>query len=115
LCNTLCVRANIGTCSEVSDVCGCAGVFSACEGVWNGEEVWGAYHPVGYSETELLDLTANEMEEGVTGPTSDQHDHEYRYAGQVHGHGRSGPNGMSSNFVHLVSQCHFADEANDGS
>jgi hypothetical protein len=79
------------------------GVFSACE-VRNGEEVWGAYHPVvGYSETELMGLMANVMEEGITGPMSNQHDCEYRYAGQVHGHGRSRPNGMSSNFVRLVS------------
>jgi hypothetical protein len=34
------------------------------------EEVWGAYHPVGYSETELLDLTVNVREEGITGPMS---------------------------------------------
>jgi hypothetical protein len=79
------------------------GVFSACK-VRNGEEVWGAYHPVvGYSKTELMGLMANVMEEGITGPMSDQHDCEYRYAGQVHGHGRSRPNGMSSIFVRLVS------------
>jgi hypothetical protein len=99
-------------CSKVSDVSGCAGVFLACQ-VGNGEEVWGAYHPVGYSQTELSDLMANVMEEGITGPMSDQHDCEYRYAGQVHGHGRSRLNGMSSNFVCLVSQCLFTDEAND--
>jgi hypothetical protein len=99
-------------CSKVSNVSGCVGVFLACK-VGNGEEVWGAYHPVGFSKTELLDLMANVMEEGITGPMSDQHDREYRYASQVHGHGRSGPNGMSSNVVPLVSQCLFADAAND--
>jgi hypothetical protein len=98
----LCIKANIGTCSKVSDMFRDPGIFSACK-VRDDEEVWQADQMVRHSKAELLDLAMNVVKEGVAEPMSDQHDHEYMYASQVHGHCGSGSNGMCSNFICFVS------------
>jgi hypothetical protein len=98
----LCLKANIGTCSKVSVTSRDPGIFSACK-VRDDEEVWQADQMVRHSKAELLDLAMNVVKEGVAGPMSDQHDHEYMYASQVHGHCGCGSNGMCSNFISFVS------------
>ena len=71
-----------------------AGVFDV--NVGDGEEVLGgqADHAFGDARTELQDLPTDVSEEGVGGPTPDEHDGEDRDPGEVHRHGRSRADGV---------------------
>jgi hypothetical protein len=55
----------------------------------DGEEVAVFDHPGGDMLGELHDLGAEVDEEGVAGPTADQHDGVDRYTSEVHCHGGS--------------------------
>jgi hypothetical protein len=67
------VKAKMGTCREVVMMVAGSRVVTVA-GVGDGEKVLGQDHLAGDSGAEILNLAANVAEEGVAGPTANQHD-----------------------------------------
>jgi hypothetical protein len=89
------VKATMRTCREVVMMVAGARVFTL-GGVGDGEKIFGDDHLAGNAGTEILNLATDVAEEGVAGPTAYQHDRINRDVGEVHGHGRSGSDGMGA-------------------